>query len=361
MLKLLEGMIEPLPHDLPTSRKMRSHLFLAVIPLASASPFASHDSQLTIRDISDFPSIVFESRYRRANTTAPRCKSLPGDPDWPSDAEWDRLNRTLNGALLKPLPPASVCYPSSPKYNPSACSTLFTKAYYLDDPVSPAQQWTTGNTCLPAWNLNSTGNWNLTLTCTQGGFPVNSGHDFVGRNTGAGALSIWTHHLKSFEFLPEYVQRGHNPPYSGPAVRVGAGIQIKDGRAYSEKYNITLVGGSCATVGSFGGWLAGGGHSELSSMYGLGVDQALEMGVITADGRYRVVSAESEGRERELFWALRGGGGSKYLWRGNLRGRQGTSGHQSDHRRLFVCRSKLDTIYRTDRNDQRHRSLLARL
>ena len=140
----------------------------------------------------------------------------------------------------------------------------------------------------------------------------NSGHDFVGRNTGAGALSIWTHHLKFFEFLPEYVQRGHNPPYSGPAVRVGAGIQIKDGRAYSEKYNITLVGGSCATVGSFGGWLAGGGHSELSSMYGLGVDQALEMGVITVDGRYRVVSAESEGRERELFWALRGGGGSKY-------------------------------------------------
>ena len=47
-------------------------------------------------------------------------------------------------------------------------------------------------------------------------------------------------------------------------------------------------------------------------MYGLGVDQALEMGVVTADGRYRVVSADSKGGERELFWALRGGGGSKY-------------------------------------------------
>lgn len=80
---------------------------------------------------------------------------------------------------------------------------------------------------------------------------------------------------------------------------------------FSEKYNITLVGGSCATVGSFGGWLAGGGHSELSSMYGLGVDQALEMGIVTAGGRHRVVSAESKGRERELFWALRGGGGSR--------------------------------------------------
>ncbi|KAJ4399885.1 hypothetical protein N0V85_005895 [Neurospora sp. IMI 360204] len=337
---------------------MRSLLLLIAIPFASASPFAPQDSQLTTKDISHFPSIAFGSPASRSvsvKASSHRCKAFPGDLDWPSDAEWDRLNRTLNGALLKPLPPGSVCYPSSPNYNPSACSTLFTKAYYLDDPVSPGQQWTTGNTCLPAQNLSATGNWNSTSTCRQGGFPVyvvnatsvrdvqaavnfarnkkirlvikyvssvwrgvgltgnrNTGHDFVGRNTGAGALSIWTHHLKSFEFLPQYGQRGHSPPYSGPAARVGAGVQIKDGRVFSEQYNITLVGGSCATVGSFGGWLAGGGHSELSSLYGLGVDQALEMGVVTADGRHRVVSAESEGKERELFWALRGGGGSTY-------------------------------------------------
>lgn len=133
----------------------------------------------------------------------------------------------------------------------------------------------------------------------------------MGRNTGAGALSIWTQSLKSFKFIPEYIQRGHSPSYSGPAVRVGAGVKIKDGRVFSERYNITLVGESCAKVGSFGGWLAGGGHSELRSMYGLGVDQAFEMGVVTADGRYRVVSAGSDGRERDLFWASRGGGGSK--------------------------------------------------
>lgn len=154
------------------SNNMHLLLLLVVMPLASAAHFIPHDTQLTTRDISVFPSIGFESQSLLTEATAPRCKAFPGDTDWPSDVEWDRLNRTLGGALLKPLPPASVCYPSSPNYNPSACFALFTKAYYLDDPVSPAQQWTTGNACLPVWNLNATGNWNSTLTCKQGGFPM---------------------------------------------------------------------------------------------------------------------------------------------------------------------------------------------
>lgn len=54
------------------------------------------------------------------------CKIFPGDTDWPSDETWSTLNDTLNGALLKPAPMASVCY-NNTAYNNfanSACEVI---------------------------------------------------------------------------------------------------------------------------------------------------------------------------------------------------------------------------------------------
>lgn len=48
----------------------------------------------------------------------------------------------------------------------------------------------------------------------------NMGHDYLGKSTGAGSLAIWTHHLKSIEFL-DY----ESPHYTGKAIKMGAGIQ----------------------------------------------------------------------------------------------------------------------------------------
>jgi FAD binding domain len=58
-----------------------------------------------------------------------------------------------------------------------------------------------------------------------------------------------------------------------------------------------------------GGWAQGGGHAPLSSQYGLGVDQILEVKVVTADGNLVVANAVSN---PELFWAIRGGGGGTF-------------------------------------------------
>ena len=58
-----------------------------------------------------------------------------------------------------------------------------------------------------------------------------------------------------------------------------------------------------------GGYLAGGGHSPLSSLYGMGADHALSFEVVTADGRFVTANANSNS---DLFWALRGGGGSTF-------------------------------------------------
>ena len=58
-----------------------------------------------------------------------------------------------------------------------------------------------------------------------------------------------------------------------------------------------------------GGYTQGGGHSALSSRYGLGADQTLEWEVVTANG---TLLRASPTENSDLFWALSGGGGGTY-------------------------------------------------
>jgi hypothetical protein len=55
--------------------------------------------------------------------------------------------------------------------------------------------------------------------------------------------------------------------------------------------------------------MLGGGHSPLSSVYGMAADQVLSMEVVTADGRFVTASPTSN---TDLFWAMRGGGGGTF-------------------------------------------------
>jgi len=50
-------------------------------------------------------------------------------------------------------------------------------------------------------------------------------------------LSIWTHGLKSFEYLPTF----NNTFYNGPAAKVGAGVQSYDLYNIMAAKNITIV------------------------------------------------------------------------------------------------------------------------
>lgn len=98
----------------------------------------------------------------------------------------------------------------------------------------------------------------------------NTGHDFNGRSAGAGSLAIWTHSFKDLIFYESY----ETSNYTGAAFKIGAGIQLFEMYEAAETYGVTTVGGLCTTVGAGGGYLAGGGHSPLSSKYGTGADQA---------------------------------------------------------------------------------------
>lgn len=57
---------------------------------------------------------------RAANAS---CKVFPGDAAWPSENQWAALNETLEGALIKSVPHASVCY-EGPYYDEAACTTI---------------------------------------------------------------------------------------------------------------------------------------------------------------------------------------------------------------------------------------------
>lgn len=53
------------------------------------------------------------------------CKNIPGDPGWPSPADWTSLNQSVSGRLIATVPLASVCH-NEPfdNYDATACAAL---------------------------------------------------------------------------------------------------------------------------------------------------------------------------------------------------------------------------------------------
>ena len=90
--------------------------------------------------------------------------------------------------------------------------------------------------------------------------------------------------------------------------KVGAGALLVDVYTQLAAANVSIGGGSCATVGITGLTL-GGGQGVLSRAYGLTCDQLRSVDIVTADGKARTVDANTDA---DLFWALRGGGGGSF-------------------------------------------------
>ncbi|HET8600432.1 MAG TPA: FAD-binding oxidoreductase [Segeticoccus sp.] len=87
---------------------------------------------------------------------------------------------------------------------------------------------------------------------------------------------------------------------------VGAGARW---RAVMDAAGPHGLGGLCGSTSdvSVVGYTLGGGLPLLGRAFGFAADRVLALDVVTADGQLRTVSRT---REPELFWALRGGGGS---------------------------------------------------
>lgn len=88
--------------------------------------------------------------------------------------------------------------------------------------------------------------------------------------------------------------------------RISGGARASDVAAVTDAYGVAAVTGSVGAVGMTGLTL-GGGYGPLIGRCGLALDNLLFAEVVLADGRIVVANHD---RERELFWALRGGGGN---------------------------------------------------
>jgi FAD/FMN-containing dehydrogenase len=85
---------------------------------------------------------------------------------------------------------------------------------------------------------------------------------------------------------------------------IGPGARNIDVYARLARSGATIPSGSCPTV-RMGGIATGGGIGLAGRALGLTVDRMRALDVVTADGRFQQVSGDDD-----LFWALRGGGGS---------------------------------------------------
>lgn len=86
----------------------------------------------------------------------------------------------------------------------------------------------------------------------------------------------------------------------------GAGADWAAVSAAAGPHGLAAQAGSAADVG-ITGYLLSGGISWLSRLRGLAVNDVVRLEVVTADGDRHIVDSE---HGSDLFWALRGGGGS---------------------------------------------------
>ncbi|KAK0443635.1 FAD-binding domain-containing protein [Armillaria borealis] len=259
-------------------------------------------------------------------TGAHYCRTVPGDPSFPSGEEWNSLNSSVSGRLVKAVPSAQFCNmhggctdaewtSASFRANiPGAMNQVNWEQDYESIPPSICQRNSTdcgqGNVPLYAILAESVEDvqigvafssaHNLRLAVKA------SGHDYLGRSTARNSLLISTHKFQNITFSENFTVSGHN---GGSAVTVGSGVPLNTLYQAAKEQGKILVGAVAATVVAAGGYIQGGGHSALSPLLGLAADNVLEFEVVTANSTYLKVNEEEH---TDLFWALRGGGAGSW-------------------------------------------------
>ncbi|KAM6485366.1 putative FAD-dependent isoamyl alcohol oxidase [Trichoderma sp. SZMC 28011] len=264
--------------------------------------------------------------------TASNCKNLPGDAGWPSPSAWSKLNATLKGQLIATVPQAHVCHtlPSN-SFNANACDELqstWTQAEtYVPKPAEILNAYFQNQSCDPftpisrSCELGNYASYSINVTTAQhvaAGFDFarqnnvrlvvkTTGHDFMGKSTGKGALSLWMANLKEKTIIPSY--SNPNSTYKGPAIKLGSGVIAGEADEFVGANGYRVVTGECASTGPVGGYTQGGGHSLLGGAYGMAADNVLEWEVVTPQGDHVIATPSSYS---DLYWAISGGGGGTY-------------------------------------------------
>ncbi|PBK59577.1 FAD-binding domain-containing protein [Armillaria solidipes] len=259
-------------------------------------------------------------------TGAHFCRTVPGDPSFPSDEEWNTLNSSISGRLAKAVPSAQFC----DTHGDCTDAEWTSASFRADIPgamnfVNWEQDFESIPPSICLRNSTNCGQGNVPLFAilaesvedVQIGVAFSSthnlrlavkasGHDLLGRSTARNSLLISTHKFQNITFAENFTVGGHN---EGSAVTVGSGVPLNTLYQVAKEQGKILVGGVAATVVAAGGYIQGGGHSVLSPLLGLAADNVLEFEVVTANSTYLKVN---EKQNTDLFWALRGGGAGSW-------------------------------------------------
>lgn len=122
-----------------------------------------------------------------------------------------------------------------------------------------------------------------------------TGHNASPLGPLAGTVLIKTSEMRGVVIDPE-----------ARTARVEAGALWGDVQAAAAPHGLAGLAGTAADVGVVG-YTLGGGLSWLARKHGLAANQVVAADVVTADGMLRRIDAQTE---PDLFWAIRGGGGS---------------------------------------------------
>jgi FAD/FMN-containing dehydrogenase len=240
----------------------------------------------------------------------------PGDATWPSQESWNRLNRLVEGRLIKVESPLSLCR-EAPDSRPSQeVFRALRNPYYVGDHPGLTQTsgWVDAWTSLPSAYavaarktedvvaaVNFARENRLRLVVKGGG------HSYQGTSCAPDSLLVWTREMRAISLHEAFVGKGcEGAQHPLPAVSIGAGARwLEAYEAVTTRAGRYVQGGGCTTVG-VAGLIQSGGFGSFSKNYGLAAAALLEAEVVTADGVVRIANA---GTNPDLFWGLKGGGG----------------------------------------------------
>jgi FAD binding domain len=125
--------------------------------------------------------------------------------------------------------------------------------------------------------------------------PQATGHGSPPLERLEGAMLLKTSRMRGVDIYP-----------STRTARVEAGAEWRDVTVPAGEHGLAALAGSSPNVGVTG-YTLGGGIGWLARRYGLAANSVTAVEIVTPDGRLARADAE---HEPELFWAVRGGGGS---------------------------------------------------
>lgn len=257
---------------------------------------------------------LMSSAYAQGTKTMRR--SRPGDPSWPSAAQWQELSARVGGQLVQIKPPLDACRAAPASAECAAFFGELKNPWLIGDSVALTQTsgWADAWTSTPsayavaarnaadvAAAVNFARTHRLRLAVKGGG------HSYQGTSNAPDSLLVWTRAMNRIELHDGFVGHGCNDRPQ-PAVSLGAGVvwlHAYDAVSRAGRY---VQGGGCTTVG-VAGLIQSGGFGTFSKRYGMAAAGLIEAEVVTADGTVRIANACTN---PDLFWALKGGGGGSF-------------------------------------------------